>query len=110
MLTAGDQKPEFQIATAPSFLYDMNHNFLDSTYTDFATYAGQVVDYYNKGGFTAPDGQHASPSVDTIKLWGIYNEPNINNLDPAQYTNLYNQGCAGHAAPTGRFHIKVRCR
>ncbi len=90
VLTAGDQKPEFQIATAPAFMYDANHNFLDSTYSDFATYAGQLVSYYNKGGFTAPDGPHASPSVDTIKLWGIYNEPNINNLDPAQYTNLYN--------------------
>jgi hypothetical protein len=91
VLTAGDQKPEFQIATAPSFLYDANHNFLDPTYSDFATYAGQLVDYYNKGGFIAPDGPHASPSVgNTIKLWGIYNEPNINNLDAAQYTNLYN--------------------
>jgi hypothetical protein len=90
VLGVGDQKPEFQIAAAPSFMYDANHNFLDSTYATFATYAKQLVQYYNKGGFAAPDGTHVSPSADTIKLWGVYNEPNINNLDPVQYTNLYN--------------------
>ena len=74
----------------PAFLYDANHNFLDSTYGDFATYASLLLKYYNKGGFTAPDGNHVSSSVDTIKLWGIYNEPNINNLTAAQYTSLYN--------------------
>ena len=90
VLTAGDQKPEFQVATAPAFMYDANHNSWTPLTRNFATYAGQLVSYYNKGGFTAPDGPHASPSVDAIKLWGIYNEPNINNLTAAQYTSLYN--------------------
>ena len=90
VLGVGDQKPEFQIAVAPAFLYDAKHNFLDPSYAQFATYAQQLVRYYNMPGFDVNGTHYQSPSVDTINLWGIYNEPNINNLDATQYTNLYN--------------------
>ncbi|MGD1076805.1 MAG: hypothetical protein ABR881_00660 [Candidatus Sulfotelmatobacter sp.] len=91
VLSVGDHSPEFQVAVAPAFMYDANHNFLDSTYQQFAAYAQDLVRYYNiPGGFSAPDGQHASPSGIPITWWGIYNEPNFNNLDSAQYTQLYN--------------------
>src|SRR5438309_8182466 len=91
VLGVGDHSPEFQVAVAPAFMYDANHNFLDSTYQEFAAYAQDMVRYYNvPGGFSATDGQHASPSGIPITWWGIYNEPNFNNLDSTQYTQLYN--------------------
>jgi hypothetical protein len=91
VLGVGDHSPEFQIAVAPAFMYDANHNFIDSSYLTFAAYAQDLVRYYNvAGGFSAADGQHASPSGIPITWWGIYNEPNFNNLDPKQYTQLYN--------------------
>ena len=91
VLGVGDQSPEFQIAVAPAFMYGSNQAFLDASYQQFAAYAADLVRYYNiKGGFTAPDGQHASPSGIPITWWGIYNEPNFNNLDSTEYTNLYN--------------------
>jgi hypothetical protein len=91
VLGVGDQSPEFQIAAGPAFMYDGNHNFLDPSYQQFASYAQDLVKYYNvPGGFTAADGQHASPSGTRITWWGIYNEPNFNNLTSTQYTHLYN--------------------
>jgi hypothetical protein len=91
VLGVGDHSPEFQIADAPAFMYDANHNFLDPTYQQFAAYTQDLVSYYNiAGGFSAPDGQHASPSGLPITWWGIYNEPNFNNLTSTQYTQLYN--------------------
>ena len=90
VLGVGDHSPEFQIAVAPAFMYDANHNFLDPTYQQFAGYAQNLVRYYDAGGFTAPDGYHVSPSPSPVTWWGIYNEPNFNNLDSTQYTQLYN--------------------
>jgi hypothetical protein len=91
VLTVADHSPEFQIAAAPAFMYDANHNFMDSSYQQFAAYTQDLVRYYDvAGGFTAADGQHASPSGMPITWWGIYNEPNFNNLDSQQYTQLYN--------------------
>jgi hypothetical protein len=88
VLGVGDHSPEFQIAVAPAFMYDSNHN-LD--FQQFAAYTQNLVRYYNvPAGFTAPDGQHASPSGIPITWWGIYNEPNFNNLDSTEYTQLYN--------------------
>jgi hypothetical protein len=90
VLSVGDHSPEFQIAVAPAFMYDANHNFLDPTYQAFAAYTQNLVRYYNTGGFEAPDGFHVSPSPYPITWWGIYNEPNFNNLNSTQYTKLYN--------------------
>ena len=90
VLGVGDHSPEFQIAAAPAFMYDANHNFLDPTYQAFASYSKNLVRYYNTGGFNAPDGFHVSPSPYPITWWGIYNEPNFNNLNSTQYTQLYN--------------------
>jgi hypothetical protein len=91
ILGVGDHSPEFQIAAGPPFMYDSSHNFIDPTYAQFATYSQQLVQYYNTGGFTdAGNTFHQSPSTYPIKWWGIYNEPNINYLTAAQYTQLYN--------------------
>ncbi|HZP18309.1 MAG TPA: hypothetical protein VFB00_10110 [Terriglobales bacterium] len=94
VLTVGDNSPQFQIAKAPPFMYsgnDSSKSFTDLTFQQFAGYAQDLVLYYNKGGFNAPDGFHASPSGLPITWWGIYNEPSINNnLTAAQYTTMYN--------------------
>ena len=91
VLGVGDHSPEFQIAVAPAFMYDANHDFLDPTYQGFAAYTQNLVRYYNTGGFTSGDGLfHVSASSYPITWWGVYNEPNFNNLDSTQYTQLYN--------------------
>jgi hypothetical protein len=91
VLGVGDHSPEFQIAVAPAFMYDANHDFLDPTYQGFAAYTQNLVRYYNQGGFTSGDGLfHVSSSSYPITWWGLYNEPNFNNLDSTQYTQLYN--------------------
>jgi hypothetical protein len=95
VLSVGDHSPEFQIAKAPPFMYSGNsssNSFLDLTFAQFAGYTQNLVQYYNvPNGFTAADGNHASPSGLPITWWGIYNEPNLNNnLTPQQYTDMYN--------------------
>ncbi len=98
VLRVGDHSPEFQIAKAPAFMYvnnDSANTFSDLTFQPFASYAANLVRYYNMtGGFTTPDGMmHVSPAYPNEKItwWGIYNEPSINNnLDAMQYTTMYN--------------------
>jgi hypothetical protein len=90
LLTVGDHSPELQLGQAPPFMYSPTGYLLDTTGQQFASYATQMVRYYNTGGFTAPDGHHASPSPYHIAWWGIYNEPNINNVTAAQYAEMYN--------------------
>jgi len=95
VLGVGDHSPEFQIAKAPPFMYvnnDSSNSFSDLTFQPFANYAKNLVQYYNKGGFTDSGGTfHASPSGLPIQWWGIYNEPSINNnLDATAYTKMYN--------------------
>jgi hypothetical protein len=97
VLGMGDHSPEFQIAKAPAFMYASNNSgnsFLDPTYSAFSSYAQNLVQYYNTGGFTANGNVYISPAYtlgEGITWWGIYNEPNINNnLTPQQYTDMYN--------------------
>jgi hypothetical protein len=98
VLSVGDHSPEFQIAKAPAFMYVNNDDtnlFLDTTFTNgqFATYAQNLVQYYNTGGFTANGNPYVSPSWpgEKITWWGIYNEPSINNkLTATEYTAMYN--------------------
>ena len=96
VLNVADHSPEFQIAKAPPFMFENNNSgnsFNDLTFTQFAGYTQNLVEYYNTGGFTANGQTYVSASYPTYKItwWGIYNEPNINNnLTPQQYTDMYN--------------------
>ena len=96
VLGVGDHSPEFQIAKAPPFMYednDSSESFQDLTFQQFAGYAQNLVQYYSTGGFSANGQTYVSAAypTDTITLWGIYNEPNINNnLTPQQYVTMYN--------------------
>jgi len=96
VLGVGDHSPEFQIAKAPAFMYQGNNSgnpFSDPSFAAFAGYTQNLVRYYNTGGFVDGATSYVSPAWpdDTITWWGIYNEPNINNLlSPQRYTDMYN--------------------
>ena len=96
IFTSGDNSPLYQIAMGPVFMYNMNdpqQGFKDATYQEFADYCARLVKYYNKDGFTDGDGHtHVSKYASTwpITFWGIYNEPNINNVSPEEYVKMYN--------------------
>jgi hypothetical protein len=95
ILGVGDHSPEFQIATAPAFMYvngtqPYQGEFTDATYQQFAGYAANLVRYYNKGGFSANGTLYKSPSPYPITWWGIYNEPNLNGVTPQEYVQMYN--------------------
>ena len=92
VLSIGNHSVEFQIAVAPEFMYVPGTKILqDQSFGQLATYAQNLVRYYNTGGFSAPDGFHKSSSEVPIQWWGIYNEPNGEaSLTPEQYVDLYN--------------------
>ena len=98
VLGVGDHSPEFQIAKAPPFMYvndDDSDSFSDLTFSQFAGYAQNLVQYYDTAsGFTANGTQYVSPGYakgETVTWWGIYNEPNVNNsLTPSEYVTMYN--------------------
>lgn len=92
LLRIADHSPELQIAGIPNFmLYPGTSTFLDPSYNQFASYAQNLVRYYNtKNGFTAKDGEHVSPASTPIEYWGILNEPNYSGLSPEQYVDAYN--------------------
>src|ERR1700694_1325134 len=54
VLASADHSPEFQIAVAPAWMCDSSGHFdVVNHVNDFATYAANLVRYYNKGGFDA---------------------------------------------------------
>ena len=92
VLDVGDHSPEYQIAIGPPFMYDSSHNFVDPTYGQFATYAQQLVQYYNTGGFTdAGSTFHKSPKRVSHHLVGHLQRAKLSTTsDRAQYVQLYN--------------------
>ncbi|HEX4427298.1 MAG TPA: hypothetical protein VH079_17995 [Terriglobales bacterium] len=92
VITTNDASPELQLATAPLWMDNSSGHILPAHFSDFASYAADVVSYYNtSAGFTDSGGtQHTHSPLTPVTYWGIFNEPNINGLDVAQYTQLYN--------------------
>jgi hypothetical protein len=91
VLAVADHSPEFQIAVAPVWMCDTSgHLDVSNHLADFATYAANLVRYYNKGGFTVGATHFQSASSQSITWWGVFNEFNINGLTAAQYVTLYN--------------------
>jgi hypothetical protein len=92
VLASADRSPEFQIAAAPAWMLNTATGNLDVTHhvSDFATYAANLVRYYNKDGFDVAGVHFQSPTTQPITWWGIFNEPAYNGLDAAQYTTVYN--------------------
>ncbi len=74
VLTSADRSPEFQIAKAPDWMLDPNTGYLDiaNHLNDFATYAANLVLYYNKGGFDWGGTHFQSPSATPITWWGHF--------------------------------------
>jgi hypothetical protein len=91
VLASADNSPEFQIAVAPTWMCDSN-GYLDVTnhLQDFATYAANLVRYYNTGGFVWGGVHFQSASSHTITWWGIFNEFNLNGLSISDYIKVYN--------------------
>jgi hypothetical protein len=92
ILASADHSPEFQIAVAPAWMLNPNTGHLDITnhLYDFATYAANLVLYYNKGGFEWGGTHFQSPGAHPITWWGVFNEPNINGLSADDYVQVYN--------------------
>jgi len=91
VLASADHSPEFQIAAAPTWMNDSNGRLdVANHVSDFATFAANLVRYYNTGGFTVGPTHFQSASSHKITWWGIFNEFNINGLTAAQYVTLYN--------------------
>ena len=93
VLAVGDHSPEMQIAFAPAFMYDSNGALFDTTYSQVAEYAQNLVAYFNKGGFTVNSTHYASSSPYPITWWGIFNENNYGSakMTGAQYAALYDK-------------------
>jgi hypothetical protein len=94
VIATGDKSPELQLAVAPAWMNDSNGHLMPAHFSDFAAYAANVVKYYNTTtGFTDSQGVthvHSATNPTPITWWGVFNEPNINGLEPADYLNLYN--------------------
>jgi len=91
LLGSGDQSPMFQIAVAPAFLNSSGQFVFNTTNLNLlASYAANLVRYYNAGGFTWGGTHFQSASSNHITWWSIFNEPNLNGLTAAQYVQLYN--------------------
>ena len=92
VISVADQSPELQIAVAPAFMRNSDGTFVDPTYAQFAQYCANLVKYYNTTtGFIDASGfTHVHTTLTPIKWWGIFNEPNINNLPKAEYVKMYN--------------------
>jgi len=86
----GDHSPEFQIGTAPAFLSDSLGHILASNIPAFAAMSANMVSYYNAGGFTDAGKHYQSPTPYPVTWWGIFNEPDINNVTAQEYVTLYN--------------------
>jgi len=101
VFSVADNSPQFQIARGPDCMYEISGagmRFRDPSYQEFAEYAANLVRYYNTSNgieegecvTSDPGGPCTSPSGYPITWWGIYNEPNINDLTPDEYVELYN--------------------
>src|SRR6202049_1424818 len=101
VIGVADKSPELQLATAPAWMDDSSGSLIPAHFSDFAAYSADIVAYYNtSAGFQDTSGMaHVHSPLTPITSWGIFNEPNFNNVDPAQYTLLYNMTVpAMHAA------------
>lgn len=87
-----DKSPELQLATAPAWMDNSGGSLLTTHFSDFAAYSADMVSYYNTTtGFRDANGvNHVHSALTPITYWGIFNEPNFNNINSTQYTLLYN--------------------
>ncbi len=107
VIGVADKSPELQLATAPPWMDDSGGSLLPAHFADFATYAAEMVSYYNtSAGFRDSQGNtHVRSPLTPITYWGIFNEPNFNNIDSTQYTQIYNAAVPAMQAvdPTIKF-------
>jgi hypothetical protein len=95
VIGVGDKSINLVLQAAPTWMdtqVGVNEVILPEHYQDFANYAAQMVQYFNTTtGFTDQNGvQHVHTPYTPITYWSIYSIPDLENLTPAQYANLYN--------------------
>src|ERR1035441_7176503 len=59
-------------------------HILPGSIADFAQMSANIVRYYNTGGFTDSGTHYQSPTPYPVPWWGIFNEPDINNVTAAE--------------------------
>ncbi len=89
ILSVGDHNPIYQVASAPGFL-QTNGVLAPANFQQFAGYSANLVRYFNTGGFEAGGKHFQSPSPYQVTYWGIFNEPDVNNVSASDYPTLYN--------------------
>ena len=108
VIGVGDKSIVLVLQTAPPWMNDQNGHLLPEHFQDFAAYAAQMVKYFNTtAGFTDASGtQHVHAPFTPVTYWGIFNEPDINGLTAAQYTDLYNQTVSAMLAAGSQVPMK----
>ena len=97
VIGVSDKSPELQLATAPAWMDDSDGSLLTAHFADFAAYSADMVSYYNTPtGFRDTNGMnHVHSALTPITYWGIFNEPNFNNIEPdAIHAALQHDGSA----------------
>ena len=89
ILSVGDHDPIYQVASAPAFM-ETNGALAPANFPQFAAYSANMVRYFNTGGFDAGGKHFQSPSPYQVTWWGIFNEPDVNNVSASDYPALYN--------------------
>jgi len=89
ILSVGDHNPIYQVASAPGFM-QTSGVLAPANFPQFAAYSANLVRYFNTGGFDAGGKHFQSPSPYQVTWWGIFNEPDVNNISASDYPTLYN--------------------
>ena len=90
------------VRNAPPWMFDNQGQLRDPSFYEFSQYMVDLVNWYNKGGFTDENGiYHHSGHIGWVHAWEIWNEPNsgyeipnVSNpsatwMDPVTFAQLY---------------------
>ncbi|MGD0630819.1 MAG: hypothetical protein ABR987_15925, partial [Terracidiphilus sp.] len=93
VIGVGDKSISFGLTEGPPWMNDANGDLLPEHFQDFAKFAAQMVQYYNTTtGFTDSNGvQHVHTPFTPITYWCILEGPDLYNLSPTQYAQVYDE-------------------
>ncbi len=93
VIGVGDKSISFGLTEGPPWMNDANGDLLPEHFQDFAKFAAQMVQYYNTTtGFTDSNGvRHVHTPFTPITYWCILEGPDLYNLSPTQYAQVYDE-------------------
>jgi len=93
VLTVGDKSVSFVLTQGPPWMNDANGDLLPEHFQDFAKFAAQMVKYFNTTtGFTDSKGvRHVHTPFTPITYWSILEGPDLYNLTPTEYAQVYDE-------------------